>query len=53
MIENFPALFLVLGAVCSRSSPRRGAPFSFLLWPAMALGAILSTPLGTEITGET
>jgi len=51
MIDHFPAISLLLGAVVQPLLPEDGRRPLFLLWPVMALVSILSTPLGTEITG--
>lgn len=52
MIDHFPAVFLVLGALVQPLLPAEGRRPMFLLWPIMALVAIVTTPLGTAISGE-
>ncbi|MHC4849123.1 MAG: Na(+)/H(+) antiporter subunit D, partial [Planctomycetota bacterium] len=52
MIDHFPAVFLVLGALVQPLLPAEGRRPMFLLWPIMALVAIVTTPLGTVISGE-
>ncbi|MEM8885495.1 MAG: Na(+)/H(+) antiporter subunit D [Planctomycetota bacterium] len=52
MIDRFPALLLMIGAVVQPLLPEEGRRRLFLLWPVMALGAIFSTPLGTELTAS-
>jgi multicomponent Na+:H+ antiporter subunit D len=52
MIDHFPAVFLVLGALVQPLLPAEGRRPMFLLWPIMALVAIVTTPLGTAINGE-
>jgi len=52
MIDHFPAVFLVLGALVQPLLPADGRRPLFLLWPIMALVSILVTPLGTEVAGS-
>jgi len=52
MIDHFPALFLVLGAIVQPLLPAEGRRPLFLLWPIMALVSIVTTPLGTQIGGS-
>ena len=52
MIENFPAFFLIVGALLQPFLPKEGRSVGFLVWPALALGTILTMPLGTELTAN-
>ena len=51
MIEKFPAYWLLLGAVIQPLLPREGRRWAFLIWPVMALTAVLNTPDGNVVTG--
>ena len=52
MIEHFPAFWMLLGAALLPLLPKEGRRGAFLLWPVMALVAILATPAGDMVTGS-